>query len=299
MKDRLILGAFRFLIFLFQILPDSVSRAFFRGVAFLLYHLDKRRKHVAYINLDFAYDGKLSSEEKRAIVKGCYENLALNLLIFMKNLSLSREALLNQVNFENTDVIEDAIRQNRKIVFITAHYGFWEIVSLSVCARFLPAAVVGRPLGIPSLDRILIQSRERFGVQILDRKGALKGLIKALKEGKGVGMLVDQNTASQEGILIDFFGKKARHVPTAAVLARKFDAVIIPVFVESEDKKHFRVRFEEPIETSKSDDADKDILESVQKQAAVTERIIRQNPKEWFWFHRRWKNQYEEIYQGY
>lgn len=297
MKEKLILAVYHFFSFLIKITPRSIMRGIFKGIAQLLYRIDKRRKKIAYINLDFAYGDSLSQQKKTEIVKACYENLTLNLLEFIRNLEIDKETFLQKITYKNLDIVEQAMREEKKIIFITAHYGFWEFTPPAI-AMLCPVTGVGRPLGIGVLDEVLRASREKFGVRLLDRKGAMKGMIKSLKENRNIGILVDQNTASNEGILIDFFGKKARHVPTAAVLARKFDALIIPAFIDSEDKEHFTFTFYEPIVTAKSDDAEKDILESVQKQADITEKVIRQNPKEWFWFHRRWKNQYEEIYQG-
>lgn len=297
MKEKLLLGLYYFFSFLIRVTPRSIMRGIFKSVANLLYRIDKRRKKIAYINLDFAYGDSITLEEKTAIVKGCYENLTLNLLEFIRNLEINKETFMQKITYKNAHIVEKAMNENKKIIFITAHYGFWEF-SPPAIAMLCPVTGVGRPLGMKALDDVLRLSREKFGVRLLDRKGAMKGLVKSLKEGRNIGLLVDQNTASNEGILVNFFGKKARHIPTAAVLARKFDALIIPAFIDSEDKEHFTFTFYEPIVTEKSDDAEKDILESVQKQADITEKVIRQNPKEWFWFHRRWKNQYEEIYQG-
>lgn len=297
MKEKLLLGIYHFFSFLIKITPRPFMQRIFIGIARLLYRIDKRRKKIAYINLDFAYGDSLSQEEKTAIVKGCYENLTLNLLEFIRNLEMDKETFTEKITYKNLEIVEKAMAEKRRIIFITAHYGFWEFAPPAI-AMLCPVTGVGRPLGMKALDDILRASREKFGVRLLDRKGAMKGLMKSLKEDRNIGILVDQNTASNEGVLIDFFGKKARHIPTAAVLARKFDALIIPAFIDSDDKEHFTFTFYEPIITAKTEDAEKDILESVQKQADITEQVIRQNPKEWFWFHRRWKNQYEEIYQG-
>jgi len=80
-------------------------------------------------------------------------------------------------------------------------------------------------------------------------------------------------------------------------LARRFDALIIPAFITTDDHLHYTITFYEAIKTEKTEDKDKDILVSVQKQAKITEEIIRERPEEWFWLHQRWKNQFEEYYQ--
>jgi Kdo2-lipid IVA lauroyltransferase/acyltransferase len=280
-----------------RVLPDCVNQTCFKGLAKLLYSLNTRYKRIVETNLNFAFGDTLSQSEKQAITQKCYVNLMLNILAFIQSFRFKKEDFLERLQFENASVVEKAFKEKRKIIFITAHYGYWEMASLGIAVRFFPVSVVGRPLGVPLLDRILKQSRERFGITMLEKKGAVKGLIAALKDGRGTGILVDQNASPSEGIVIDFFGKKTRHVSTAALLARKFNALIIPVFVESENRKHYTLRFENPIETTKSNDAEKDIYDSVQQQAHITEKAIRKNPAEWLWVHRRWKNQHKELYE--
>jgi len=110
-----------------------------------------------------------------------------------------------------------------------------------------------------------------------------------------LALVVDQNTASNMGILINFFNKKARQTEAPAKLATKFDALIIPVFVIKDDFCKYTMRFSTPIESSKLED---NSIEAItQQQADIIEEQIRSKPEDWFWQHQRWKNQYEERYK--
>ena len=73
--------------------------------------------------------------------------------------------------------------------------------------------------------------------------------------------------------------------------------MVIPVFVTTEDYETYTVRFREPLPVIKTDDEEADILAMTQMQADVTETAIRERPDEYFWLHRRFKNQYPKIYQ--
>ncbi len=287
-----------FIIFQFIVkhTPDFILNPILNLLSSIAYLVDKRHKKIAKVNLDFAFGDELSEKEKKRIVKRCYKNLVYNLADFVKNQGISKEELAKKITFKNEHYLKDALKERKKVVLITAHYGNWELVALSMGAFFGPLAAVGRKLDSPTMNKILKKNREQFDIEMFDKKGAMKGLIRALKEGRMVGLLVDQNTAKEEGILVDFFGKKARHTPSAALLARKFDALIIPVFITSDDFKHFTVTFYPTIKTPKTKNQKEDIFISTQAQAKVTEEVIRKKPDEWFWFHRRWKNQYEHIY---
>jgi KDO2-lipid IV(A) lauroyltransferase len=267
-----------------------------KGLALFIYTIDKKHRKIAHVNLELAYGDRISNEQKEKIVKASYLNLLLLLADFIKNQGISKEELLEKVTFENETVLSNALKNDKKIILITAHYGNWELLPLSLAAQFGPLTGVGRKLDSNAMDQILNKNRQQFDIEMLDKKGAMRDMISVLKHDRMLGLLVDQNTSENEGILVDFFGKPVRHTPAAAILARRFDALIIPAFITTDDHFHYKITFYEPIETDKTEDKDKDISDSVQKQAKITEEIIRKKPEEWFWLHKRWKNQFEERY---
>ncbi|WP_200763545.1 lipid A biosynthesis lauroyl acyltransferase [Nitrosophilus alvini] len=298
MKEKFYLALFNAFQFIVRYTPRFIQNVLFDFLAWTVYKLDKKHRKIIRINLDFAFGDELDSKKKKEITKKCYKNIVYNLADFVRNQGISKEQLSKKVNFENREILDRALKKGEKVILITAHYGNWELLPLSIAAFFGPLTGVGRALDSKTMNEILKRNREQYDIRMLDKKGAMKGLINALKNGRMVGLLVDQNTAESEGVLIDFFGKKARHTPSAALLSRRFNAKIIPAFIKTEDYKNYTITFYEPIITPKTDNADEDILKSVQMQANITEKVIRQKPDEWFWFHKRWKNQYEEIYRN-
>lgn len=297
MKEMFYLGAFNLFKFFVWIIPDRLLIWLMRGFSYLVYLFDKKHRKIAKVNLDLAYGDTLSETEKEHIVRECYFHLAMTLADFVKNQGISRERLLSKVTFKNAHILEDALREGKKVILVTAHYSNWELVALSIAAKFGPMTIIGRKLDSASMDAILRQNREQFDIKLINKQGAMKPMIDTLKKNRMLGLLVDQNTAKKEGLLVDFFGKPARHTPSAAILGRRFDAVIIPVFINLNDDLKYTLTFYDPIITEKTEDKEGDILRSVQKQADITEEVIRKKPEEWFWLHQRWKNQYKEYYK--
>lgn len=296
MIDAIYLGTFYLFRFLMRLLPWFVKVPFLDFLGWAGYRIDKKHRHIAKVNLDLAYEENIDEAEKERIIRQVYRHIPYVFAEFIENQGIDRENLLEKVAFEHAEILEDVIARGEKIVFITAHYGFWETGVLAFAAKYGNVTTVGRPLDSKVMNTILEENRRQFGIELLDKKGALKGLIQALKKDRMVGILVDQNTTKGEGILVDFFGKKAMHTTAAAVLARRFNAVIIPVFVTTRGYRQHTLTFYDPIVVAKSDNADADIRRSVEAQAAITEKVIREKPDEWFWLHRRWKNQYKKRY---
>jgi len=288
---------FSLLRVLLRSLPISVEIALAGGLARLASMIDRKHSAVAMANLDLAYGDEMPAQEKRRIVVRSYENLIITAMETIKAQGASREEILSRVEFENEEILLEALDSGRAIIFITAHFGNWELGALAIGARFTPIAIVGRPLDNRALDAVLRATREQFGITMIPKSRALPMMMKSLKAGTPVGVVVDQNTRTKDGLLVDFFGKEARHTPVVSILARRTDALVVPVYSFSDDYRKWRVRFYPPLEIRKSDDMQKDIEEFTQKQAEVTERVIRSKPDEWFWLHKRWKNRYEEIYR--
>ena len=216
---------------------------------------------------------------------------------FVENQSITKEKLLKKVTFVNEHFYTNAKKEGNGVIFLTAHYGNWELLPLCMGAVYGKLWGVGRNLDSKKMNEVLQKNRNQFNVHMLEKAGAIRGLLKALKNGENVGLLVDQNTSDKEGVLIDFFGKLARHTPSAALIARKTGTPIIPAYITTNDHKNYDITFYEPIIIDKTEDGEEDIKKSVQEQANITQKVIEAKPDEWFWLHRRWKNQYEELYK--
>ncbi len=277
--------------------PKAIVKAIIELLCKFAYIIDFKYKKIAKVNLDLAFEDKMSEDEKTRIIKKCYKNMLYILKEFIENQNISKENLLNKVTFYNEHIYQNAFKQNKKIIFLTAHYGIWELLPLAIGAKICPMSVIGRKLDSPKMNEILEKNRQQFNITLFEKKGAMRGILKALSNGSTVGLLVDQNTSDYDGILVSFFGKLVRHTPAAAQIARKTGATIIPVFITTNDYKKFDITFYDEISTQNTDNNEEDIRQSVQAQANITQKMIEKKPDEWFWFHKRWKNQYGELYQ--
>jgi Kdo2-lipid IVA lauroyltransferase/acyltransferase len=298
MIDYIYLTMFYIFRFIIKYTPRFILNFFISLLSFIIFKIDKKHRKIAKVNLDLAFESKYSENEKTDIIKRCYKNLLFVLADFVKNQGSTKEEILEKVTFKNEKILTNSLKENRKIIMLTAHYGNWELLSLAVAAKFMPLSIVGRDLDSKVMNKILMKNREQFDIELLSKSGAMKGMFKALKKNRPIGLLVDQNTSDSEGELIDFFSKKARHTPSAALLAKKFDAVIIPTFITSDNNhERYEITFYDPIIYDENDNKDS-LIKCIQSQADITQKIIEEKPDEWFWLHQRWKNQYEDLYKN-
>lgn len=279
------------------------------GIAFLASVIDKRRFNDAMANLDFVFGETYSKEQKIAIVKQCYKNFVFVLLESMRLPYIDREVYLKRFEFKGKENLFDLLRQNRSVVLVSAHYGYWESLGSAIPLQIQKELEnhknyeyfsLGRLTDFEIINKMIIHRREIFGVKLIDKKGAFKQLIKIYSSKvAGTGILVDQNISKTEGIEVDFFGKRATHTTIASILSRRFDADLVPILIDfNEDYSRFTINILDSFKTPHTSDMQADILACTQKQADIIETMIRKKPSSWFWFHKRWKSFYPEIYNS-
>lgn len=295
--DRLYLAGFYTLKFLIFILPSSLQNLLAKFLAFAFMKLKKKRFHIVMTNLDLAFGETKTKEEKLEIAKKCYYNFAKYLGInFILNQNTTKQKILEQVVFKNEHFLLDAMKSGRPIIVTTAHFGQWEIFGLAVAAHFGPSSVLGRKLDSSVMDKILRANRAQFDVELIDKDGGAKDILKALKARRIVGILVDQNTAPKDGIKVQFFGKDVLHTPAASVLAQKTNALIINAFIYQKGENLNEICFEQPIDISTFNKEDA-VQKATQMQCSACEEMVRARPEEYFWFHQRFKRFYENEYK--
>lgn len=175
-------------------------------------------------------------------------------------------------------------------VFVTAHLGNWEISAATIAHLGVPLSVVYTALQNPNLDRLLYKARAALGFGLIERDGAARELLRCLRQGTSIGLLVDQRVDSGE--MVPFFGADMLTSVTPAQLALRFGCDLIPVQVQRRQGARFRVVFHSPV---KADDPDLDTsaqaLQITAKINALFEAWIRERPNEWTCTKRRWPKQ--------
>lgn len=288
---------FRFFETLFLALPQAVQKSLILSLAKLAFWIDTKHKRVIRANLDLSLKDHISEEKYDSILRYCHKNLALVLWQVLRSSRLSIKDLEKSVSFENRHYIDEAMKTGRPIIIISAHYGNWELGATAIGGLISPITSIHKKMNNPYFDEYLMKSRTKFNMKMVEKRGAIKQLLKALKEGKIITMMIDQNVNPKDGIYIDFLGAKATQTAAPAFLARKFDALIIPILINTFPGKEKVITFFEPIETAKTEDEKRDILESTQAQADFLAKAIKAYPEPWFWCHKRWKSAHAEIYK--
>ncbi len=279
-----------------MILPASWRKSFFSALATIGYYASKRYRKVSYQNLDFMFENKMSEKEKEEITKYAFKNLTFNFLHAMELRHMSIEDLQKKVTVQNIEAVQRVHAQGRPVIYVTTHYCSWELGGASIGAFIEPLIAVYKKMKNPTYQTWLLEARDAFGNISMEKTNVVKPLVKNLKNGVACGLLIDTNINPKEGLMVEFMGKSIRQTSTPAFLARKFNAAIIPVTMRTDDEKNYTLMLFDEIKVDKSDDVQADIQKATQLQADWLTKLISNEPKFWFWLHRRWKNDHPEIY---
>ncbi|RUM72767.1 MAG: lipid A biosynthesis acyltransferase [Sulfurovum sp.] len=290
MIDYFYLGIYKLFAILLRIFPDNIVRMMMKGLAKTAYGLSAKHRTIIDKNLELAFVSSLSKSQKQNIGIAAFMNLIDTVFGIVKRDGLAKAEVIKKVSFEGEENIKQYQAEGKKFILVTGHFGNWELLSQAIAIKFDMTLVgVGRQLDSKIMDALLKKNREQFNVEMVYKKGAMKGCIKAINEGKTVGILTDQAIRKNQSIEVDFFGKKATHTPLASILSRKFDLDLIPAYISTEDYEHYTVKIYEPIKSIKTDNQEEDLAILTQQQADIMESVIKKYPKQWFWMHKRWK----------
>lgn len=282
-----------------KLLPQKVRNVFFKFLGFITYFFAKKTRNIIKANLIMVYGKENVSEEKVIeIAKYCFYNMTLWIKSTIENSFVKKDDIENNFEYINKNIIDDALKSEKKVIFISAHFGNFEILGYAINAYVTPIVHVVRESNFKEIDTFVNDARAKTGAEIIYKQGAMKKLVRAVKQNKVVSLVIDQNINHFEGTAIKFFGHDSYQTSGAAFLARKFDAIVIPVAIfnqEEEDK--YTIKFYQPIEKIETENQKEDIKKLTQLQANAMEVIIKEDPKQWFWCHKRWKSTFEHIYK--
>jgi KDO2-lipid IV(A) lauroyltransferase len=279
MVDYIYLGIYKLFNLFIVIVPAGVIEKFSSGLAWFAYSVSAKRRKIIQKNLDIVYGDELSEEKRKQIAIAAFKNLIDTVLGLMVRNSMDQKQILDTVVFENEEVVREYQKRGAKLIFISGHYGNWELMAPAIAQKFnITFTVVGRKMNSDVMNRVLKKSRERFNVELVYKKGAMKGCIKALNQKKSVGILVDQSIKKNQSVDVRFFGHTVTHTPMASILSRKYETDLIPVFIRSESYGKYRIKIYDPIKYIKTDNVDEDIKQMTQAQADIMEKVIREDP---------------------
>ncbi len=274
-------------------MPRPLSRAFAIGLAQVVYLLHFRLRQVGMRNLEMVFPDK-NVAERRRILRGVFTSLGRQLAELCQFPKYTPENIDEVVVYDALENYERAYAQKKGVLFLTAHFGGWELSAFAHSLHGHWLHIVMRPMDNQYLDRLLQRYRTMHGNKTVAKDDFVRGLLAAMRAGETVGILMDTNMTPPQGIFVDFFGISACTASGLARIALRTDAAVVPGFTIWDPALHkYRLRFDPALELIRTGDLEADIAANTQRFTQVIEDYVRKYPDQWLWVHRRWKTRPE------
>lgn len=279
---------------LLRLVPRSAALRLGRCLGRLMGVFDPRHVRLAVDNLRKAFP---DWDERRlnATARGVYVHFGQVLLDILWLQGRSREEVLKVGELEGREHVERAMAAGRGAIMATGHIGNWEVHGLAHGWIFGAMDVIARPLDNPALDLRLNAFRGASGNSVVYKQRALARVLKSLRAGRTVAILVDQNVQASEGVFVEYFGRPAATTTVVAALVLKTGCAVVPAHSELLPDGRYRMIYDPPLSWVPSGDRDADIRRITQDVTRQIETWVRRAPEQWLWMHRRWKTQPEDA----
>jgi len=274
-------------------LPKNIIYKLSYQAMMLYYRKKPKRTEILNHNISKAFPD-MNQDDVRKLGRDSYEEVSKTIAETI--LSYQDRIDLNKIIKENREAFDKLKELNKNskhgTVVITAHYGNWELLGQVLSKGGFSSINVVKKNQKSLIDTLIITPfRERYGMKMINYNRSMIAITRGLKSGKNISLMIDQMVQPPNGIGVNLFDRYTTATKSVAVLKKKYDPIIVPIFLARGDNG-FTLVVDDPIETLSSDNQNNEesIRIMTQQYYDTIEKQIRKDPKQWLWLYNRWKS---------
>ncbi len=289
-RYRFIYLMVRFMIVLANLMPRKWWLLLSGWLGHLGYYLARRSRKIMQENLRLAFP-EHDEPHRTKLARRVFVMLGRNAGDVLRAFPITKFERYEQIRvIEGAQYLDEAFKKGKGVLFLTAHLGAFELVATEMAFRGYKPLIIGTAMKDERLTQLLWKQRSKLGATAIERGKETVRLIKTLKAGGTVAILIDQDTRVKS-VFVDFFGRACSTPVGAALLALRTGAAVVPVFVHLRDDLMQQITCYPEVELIQTGNEAEDIRLNTQKFTGIIEREIRRYPEQWVWMHERWKTQ--------
>ena len=225
----------------------------------------------------------LIESEKNDLVNRCLNNIGMTMFELFSPKEFKLAGQRAKVHGPGMDLLEIARDKSKPVIFISGHFGNYDVIRANLISKGYELGALYRPMNNPYFNATYLKNISTIGVPLFARgNSGMAEMMKFLQHGKSIALLIDQHMSNGEPL--KFFGKTAFTATSAAKMALKYDAILMPFFVLRKGRtSDFDLHFEAPIEHSNPIKMTQDFNDRLEAR-------VKENPDQWLWTHKRWKS---------
>ncbi len=290
-KNDIIFAFIKALIFVLENLPRIAALRVAGMIGEIAAIVDVKERKLAEENLRRVYGDEWSDTKIKLVARECFVKMALNAADVIQSRNWTPDDLGKLVDVEGTEHFDRAFERDKGVVAVTGHIGNFELLAAWFAAvKKVPLSVIGRRLYDDRLDELVVQNRQRFGMENIPSDASAKTVFSALRGGRMLGVLIDLDSSKITGEFAPFFGIPARTASGPIVIGRKTASPVVPMAMFRTEDDRFMIRILPSIDIPRTEDKEDDILRALTQCNGALEELINFDPTQWAWIHDRWKS---------
>ena len=262
----------------FQVLPEGSCYFLGKALGLFWFHIVRYRRSLVFDNLRQAFRDEKNEKEIYGI----------SFIEFLRLPMLKKEDLKKKLVTSGTQLIDKALEKKRGLIVVCGHCGNWDFMSIAQALLGYNAHIITRRAKNKSIDMYWQKIREEKGVRFLQDRNSIFSILKVLKKNEPICIVIDQHMGGNMGVRVKFFNRPASTMRAVALLARKTNCPVLPIYSWREERTHYFKVYPE-IELVNGENDEETIVLTTQKYNDSLEKFIRKHPEQWLWIHRRWK----------
>jgi KDO2-lipid IV(A) lauroyltransferase len=277
------------MIFFSNLIPRKIWIRAIGSLGSIAYYVASRSRKLTIKHLTMVYGKEKSPAEIKALGKQVFRMLGMNGADLIRGFRITDLKEYEKLMITNGIEHAEAARAKGKgVMFLTAHIGAFEFLGMELAFRGYKPLIVGTPLKDARLNELLWENRIKLGATAVERGKDMLKVIKNLKSGGSMIILIDQDTKVKSRF-IDFFGIPCATPVGASIIAMKTGASVVPVMVHLRDDLMQEFNYYPEIPLVNTGDEELDLVTNTQRMSEAGEKEIRKYPSQWVWMHERWK----------
>lgn len=278
---------------LIALMPLPLSSMLGMSIGYLFYLLGKKRRQIALTNIASCFP-ELDPKEQRRINRDHYLYAGHMLFASSTNWWCSRRRFERWLEVKNIEIVERAEARGENIILLAPHFLALEVGGFCLSLN-RPITTMYQYSKNTLIDEVVRRGRLRYGGNLVERKEPLRKLLKLIRCGQPFYYLPDQD-AGRKGVFVPFFHEQAATIPMLGKFVSMTNAVVIPCRTRIKPwGQGYEVVFSKPIENFPQGD---EIVDTT-KMNQVIEQMVRENPEQYFWAHKRFKTRPEGAAKFY
>lgn len=277
------------LFWLLNIIPRSLALYVGAWGGVITWRLLKTDRFKFHRHLAIVYGDRLTPPERQKLSRDYFVNAGKNFTDVLRFRKHYESELKPQITVEGLEHFDAALKQGKGLLGITGHLGNFELLAVHFAGLGYPIAAIGRDLYEPRINRLLIDNRTATGVTNFSTKESPKRMIKWLRGGGALGVLIDTDSHRVRGEFVPAFGRWSYTPVGQTVLGLKTGAAFVPMACVRRADNGYHMIVKPEIRLESTGDFDRDVYEMTAACTRAVEALIREYPDQWCWQHNKWR----------